>query len=106
VVLPGNEGRSDLPKLAREERPVGYRAGIQLEERLQGLGAILLGVISLTVSWLIFTGALPVVLPPPPPPPGVLVQVPVMNPTTCIAPIMGLGGFSLIVVGLRRTIDP
>ena len=106
MVAPGNEGRSDLPKLQREEKPVGYRAGLQIEERLQGVGAIVLGVIGLTVSWLIFSGALPVGLPPPPPPPGVLVQVPVMNPTQCIAPIMGLGGISLILVGFRRTLDP
>jgi len=106
VVLPGNEFRSDLPRLAKEEKPVGYRAGFQLEERLQGLGAVLLGVVGITVAWLIFSGALPIGLPPPPPPPGVLVQVPVMNPTACLAPLMALGGISLIVVGLRRTLDP
>jgi hypothetical protein len=106
VVLPGNEYRSDLPKLEKREKPVGYHAGLQIEERLQGLGAILLGAIGLTVSWLIFTGALTVGLPPPPPPPGVMVQVPVMNPTQCIAPLMAVGGISLIVVGFRRTIDP
>ena len=106
MVLPGNEYRSDLPKLEKQEKPVGYRAGWQIEERLQGLGAILLGVIGLTVSWLIFSGALPIGLPPPPPPPGVLVQVPVMNPTQCLAPIMATGGIALIIVGLRRTLDP
>src|SRR5204863_3551106 len=75
-----NEGyRSDLPKLPRDARPVGYRPGRQIEERLQGLGAILLGVVGLAVVYGISTGVLPSGLPPPPQPSGVLVQVPVIN---------------------------
>jgi hypothetical protein len=104
-MLPGNEFRSDLPKLAKEG-PVGYRPGLQLWERLQGLGAVLLGVGGLVVAYLIFTGVLPVGLPPPPPPPGVLVQVPLMNPAQCVVPLMAVGSISLVIVGFRRVIDP
>jgi hypothetical protein len=104
-VLPGNEFRSDLPKLAKEG-PVGYRAGLQLADRLQGLGAILLGIVSMVVAYLIFTGVLPVGLPPPPPPPGVLVQVPLMNPAQCVVPLLGIGSIALVIVGFRRLIDP
>jgi len=104
-VLPGNEFRSDLPRLEKEG-PVGYRAGWQIVDRLQGLGAILLGVASMVVAYLIFTGVLPVGLPPPPPPPGVLVQVPLMNPAQCVVPMLGLGAIALVIVGFKRVIDP
>jgi hypothetical protein len=102
-----NEGyRSDLPKLPRDRRPVGYQPGWQLEERLQGLGVILLGVVGLAVVYGISTGLLPSGLPPPPQPSGVLVQVPVINSAACFAPLLALGSLGLIVVGFRRVIDP
>jgi len=107
VRLPGDPGfRDDLPKLESERRPVGYRPGFQLEERLQGLGGVVLGVVGLLVAYAIFTGILPLGLSPPPPPPGVLVQVPVLNPAACVAPFMTVGSLALIVVGFRRVIDP
>jgi hypothetical protein len=102
-----NEGfRSDLPSLPRERRPVGYRAGWQIEERLQGLGVIFLGLVGLAVVYGITTGLLPSGLPPPAPPPGVLVQLPVLNAAACFMPLMAIGSVGLIVVGFRRLLDP
>jgi hypothetical protein len=98
--------RDDLPRLESERRPVGYRPGLQLGERLQGLGAVVLGIVGLLVAYAIFTGLLPFGLPPPPPPPGVLVQVPVINPAACVTPLMSVGSIALIVVGFRRVVDP
>jgi hypothetical protein len=99
--------RSDLPKLESERQPVGYRAGLQLEERLQGFGAFALGIVGLLVVYGIYTGFLPSGMPPPPPPPpGVLVQVPVLNASACFMPLMTIGSVALIVVGLRRVVDP
>jgi hypothetical protein len=105
---PGDPGyRSDLPKLESERRPVGYRAGLQLEERLQGLGAVVLGLVSLLVVYGIYSGFLPSGLPPPPPPPpGVLVQVPMINAAACFMPLLAIGSVALIAVGLRRIVDP
>jgi hypothetical protein len=97
--------RSDLPPLDKEG-PVGYRRGWQIAERLQGLGVALLGMVGLTVAYLIFTGVLPAGLPPPKAPPGVLVQLPLPNATTCLVPLMAIGSIALIFVGLRRVVDP
>jgi len=104
-MLPGNEFRSDLPKLEKEG-PVGYRPGLQLVDRLQGVGAVLLGMFGLWVAYLMFAGVLPVGLPPPAPPPGVLVQVPLMNPAQCVVPLISVGSIALVIVGFRRVIDP
>jgi len=101
---PKERYRSELPKLPRDERPVGYNAGWQLEERLQALGVIVLGLVGLYVAYAIFAGILPAGLPPPQPPPGV--RVPVINPAGCLAPLMALGSVGLILVGARRFIDP
>jgi hypothetical protein len=108
VRLPGEpEYRSDLPPIESERRPVGYRAGWQIGERLQGLGAVLLGLVGLLVVYGIYTGFLPSGLPPPPPPPpGVLVQVPVINAAACFSPLMTIGSVALIFVGFRRVLDP
>ena len=102
-----NEGyRSDLPSLPSERRPVGYHAGWQIEERLQGLGVVVLGLVGMLVVYGIYTGVLPNGLPPPPQPKGVLVQVPVFNAAWCFMPLMLLGSLALIVVGFRRVLDP
>jgi hypothetical protein len=109
-VLPPNDPnerfRAELPRLEKERVPVGYRAGWQLEERLQGLGVIVLGLVGLGVVYGIYTGLLPSGLPPPPKPPGVLVQVPVYNATACFMPLMAISSCALIVVGFRRVFDP
>jgi hypothetical protein len=107
-VLPGNDplqGRPDLPKLERKP-PRAYRTGWQLEERLTGLGVALIGVVGVTVAYLITTGVLPAGLPPPAPPPGVLVQVPLPNAMGCVVPLTAVGGVALIVIGFRRVLDP
>jgi hypothetical protein len=102
----GSDGyRSDLPPLPRG-KPERYRPGWQLGDRLQGLGAMLLGVVGLAVVYGIATGALPWGLPPPPPPPGVLIQVPLFNAAACFTPLMLVGSVALILVGFRRLLDP
>ncbi len=102
-----NEGyRSDLPKLPRDPRPEGYRPGWQIEERLQGLGAIVLGLVGLAVVYGISSGLLPSGLPPPPQPSGILIQLPVFNSAACFTPLLALGSLALIVVGFRRVLDP
>ena len=105
--LPGDPGyRSDLPKIDKERRPVGYRPGLQLEERLQGLGVVVLGLIGLLVVYGIYTGVLPSGLPPPPQPKGVLVPVPVINGVGFFLPIIAVMSVVLIAVGLKRVVDP
>jgi hypothetical protein len=107
VQLPGDPGyRSDLPKLEKERRPVGYRPGLQLEERLQGLGVIVLGLVGLLVVYGIYTGVLPSGLPPPPQPKGVLVAVPVINVAAFLVPLIAVMSVVLIALGLRRVFDP
>jgi hypothetical protein len=86
--------------------PPGYRPGWQLEERLQGVGVILLGLVGLAVVYGTYTGVLPSGLPPPPQLRGVLVQVPVYNPALCFMPLLAIGSVALIVVGFRRVLDP
>jgi hypothetical protein len=107
-VLPGNPDgyRSELPKLDKERKPTGYRPGWQLEERLQGLGVVVLGLLGLLVVYGVYTGFLPSGLPPPPQPPGVLVQVPVYNAAACFLPLMAITSVALIVIGFRRVFDP
>jgi hypothetical protein len=102
-----NEGyRSDLPSLPRDRRPAGYQAGWQLEERLQGLGAIVLGLVGLAVVYGISTGVLPAGVPPQALPTGALGQFPVVSPVACFMPLTAIGSVALIVVGARRMLDP
>lgn len=107
-MLPGNPDgyRSELPRVDKERKPIGYRAGWQLEERLQGLGVVVLGLLGLLVVYGVYTGFLPSGLPPPPQPPGVLVQVPVYNAAACFLPLMAITSVALIVIGFRRVFDP
>jgi hypothetical protein len=99
--------RADLPKLERERKPVGYKAGWQLEERMQGLGVVVLGLVGLLVVYGVYTGFLPSGLPPPPPPPkGVLVQIPVVNAAACFMPLLAIGSVALMFVGTKRIFDP
>ena len=105
-MLPGNEWRSDLPPLAKERKPVGYSAGLQLWERLQGVGIIMLGVAGLFIVYGVFTGTLPAGLPAPAQPRGLLVPVPTFNAVACFMPLMAIMSCALIVVGFRRVLDP
>ena len=103
---PNRRYRSDLPPLDKERAPVGYRRGWQLEERLQGLGVLVLGLVGLGVVYGIYTGALPAGLPPPQQPRGVLVQVPMYNAAICFTPMIAVFSVALIVLGFRRLLDP
>jgi hypothetical protein len=98
--------RSDLPRLPSERRPHGYRPGWQLEDRLQGLGVVVLGVVGLLVAYGIYSGFLPAGLPPPPQPKGVLVALPTFNAIACFMPLLLIGSVALVVVGFRRFLDP
>jgi hypothetical protein len=110
VQLPGDDPdrgyRKDLPSLPSDRRPHGYQPGLQLEERLQGLGVVLLGVIGMLVVYAMYSGLLPLGLPPPPQPPGLVVPVPTPNPAACILPLMALSSIGLVIVGFRRVLDP
>jgi hypothetical protein len=107
VQLPGDPGyRADLPKIDKERRPVGYRPGLQLEERLQGLGVVVLGLVGLLVVYGVYSGVLPSGLPPPPQPKGVLIQVPVINGAAFFLPLIAIMSVALIAVGFRRVLDP
>jgi hypothetical protein len=107
VLSPEDPGwRSDLPKVDKERRPVGYRPGLQIEERLQGLGVVVLGLIGLLVVYGIYSGVLPSGLPPPPQPRGVLIQVPVVNAAAFFLPIIAVMSVILIAIGFKRVVDP
>ena len=96
--------RKELPKLDKEP-PVGYRPGWQIEERLTGLGIVLLGILGMLVAVLMTTGVIPLG-PTLPTPPGFTVRPPVLGPMTCVTSLMAIGGVALVVLGLRRAIDP
>jgi hypothetical protein len=98
--------RSELPEIARERRPVGWRQGFELEERLLGVGAFVLGVIGLGVVYGISSGRLPAGLPPPIPPPGILVNLPTLNAIACLLPLLTLFSIALIAIGLKRAFSP
>ena len=105
--FPGDPGyRPDLPKIDKERRPLGYKAGLQLEERLQGLGVVALGLIGLLVVYGIYSGVLPSGLPPPPQPKGVVIPIPVVNGAAFFLPIIAVMSVALIAVGFKRFIDP
>ena len=107
VQLPGDPGyRPDLPKLEKERRPVGYRPGLQLEERLQGLGVVVLGLVGLLVVYGIYSGVLPSGLPPPPQPKGGLIPVPVVTGAAFFLPLIAVMSVALIAVGFKRVVDP
>jgi hypothetical protein len=107
VLSPEDPGwRPDLPKIDKARRPVGYRAGLQLEERLQGLGVVVLGLVGLLVVYGIYSGVLPSGLPPPPQPKGVLIPIPVVNGAAFFLPIIAVMSVALIAIGFKRVVDP
>jgi len=98
--------RADLPKVDKDRRPVGYRPGLQIQERLQGLGVVVLGLVGLLVVYGIYSGMLPSGLPPPPQPKGVLIPVPVVNAAGFFLPLMAVMSVALLFVGFKRIVDP
>ncbi len=96
--------RKDLPRLDKEP-PVGYHRGWQIEERLMGLGVALLGILGMLVAALMTSGVIPAG-PSFPMPPGFVVRPPILGPMTCVTSLMAIGGVALLVLGLRRVIDP
>jgi hypothetical protein len=101
---PQQRHRSELPPVPRGRERINYRGDWQLEERLQALGVIILGLVGLWLAYAMTTGILPAGLPVPPPPPGVF--VPLFNPIACLVPLLVLGAVALIAAGTKRLIDP
>ena len=91
-LLPGDErfrGRPDLPALERG-RPAGYRRGWQVAERVQGVLLVVLGLAGLAG-----VAAFP------------KLEASVFPlPIVCLLPVVALGGVGVILVGLRRIVDP
>jgi hypothetical protein len=101
--------RPELRPIPDSRIPIGYRRGFQLEERLQGLGIVILGCIGLLAVWWVYTnGGLPGAPAPPPAPPGLkgLTVQPIISATNCLMPMIAIGSTGLILVGIRRIFDP
>lgn len=80
----------ELPDVRGPRVPVGYRRGLELGERLAGLGVVLLGIGSLALAfWL--PGAVPARF---------------ADALACTPLLVGLAGAGLIALGLRRALDP
>ena len=91
----------DLPDVRGRRTPHGYRPGLQLVERLQGLLLLALGVAGLAFCGYVLGnrgsgplgsagGGVP----------GSL------NAAGCLVPMIALGSLGLVVVGLRQIVDP
>jgi hypothetical protein len=80
-----------------------------LTERLQGLGLVLFGLLGMSLVYLIYQNGGPLGGPSPPPaPPGLkgLNPQPLISATACFLPLLALTSMGLILVGLRRIVDP
>ncbi len=80
-----------------------------LEERLQGLLLLLIGLAGCAGALALYQlGGLPGAPAPPPPPPGLkgLSLAPLFSVTNCMVPLMAIGSVGLVLVGLRRMVDP
>ncbi len=95
----GQRGIADrLPDVRGPRAPSGYRPGLQLGERLQGLGLVLLGLIGLVGSLLLLQPAGPV---------AAALHLPTLAASlTCLGPILAIGAVGLVVAGLGRAIRP
>lgn len=79
-------------------RPTGYDPGVQWAERSVGCLVALLGAAGLVLAvvlWRAGGGPLPGE-------PGLAAQ----RPLACLLPLVALGGLGLVLVGLRRMVDP
>lgn len=95
--LPSPNPSERLPDVRGPRRPGGYRPGLQLGERLQGLLLVLLGIAGcvLAASLVSSTGnRLPW--------PGIALA----TPLGCLVPFTFLGGAGLVLVGIRRLVAP
>lgn len=98
-----------LPEVPRSRQPVGYRPGLQVEERLQGVLLVVVGVLGLLfVSTVMANGGFVGAPRPPEPPPALrgMPTVPIVNATTLLMPLIAVGSVGLILVGLRRIVSP
>lgn len=76
-------------------RPVGYRPGFQLEERLGGLLLALVGVAGCVIGVTLLNGA-----------PRGAVAVGISSPLTCLMTLGVAGAVVLVGIGLWRMVDP
>jgi hypothetical protein len=113
MALPPNDPwighRSELPDIRGPRGPVGYRRGFEWGTRLQGLLLLVIGLVGITGVYLVFrAGGVPGAPAPPPPPPGLRgLSVPsLVNVASCFGLLITLGSLGLILVGLRRIVDP
>lgn len=92
----------DLPDVRGPRTPHGYRPGVQLGERLQGLLLFGLGVAGLLFSAYLLgisRGAGPLS--------AAGRGVPgSLNAAGCLVPMIALGSLGLLIVGLRRIVAP
>ena len=102
-----NEFRSE-PPAAREaaEGPVNYRVGMQLVERLQGLGIVVLGLLGLLVVYGLIPGCCRRACRRRRSRPACSSRCRPINATACFTPLMAITSVLLIVVGFRRVLDP
>ncbi len=99
----------ELPDVRGGRAPVGYEPGFNLGERLQGCLLVLVGLLGMAGLYVIFSlGGLPGTPSPPPAPPGLggMTVPPILSATTCLVPGVAIGSLALILVGLRRIVDP
>ncbi len=92
----------DLPDVRGRRAPHGYRPGLQLGERLQGLLLLALGVAGLVFCGFLLDSARGA---------GPLATagrgVPgSLNAAGCLVPMIALGSLGLVVLGLRQIVAP
>lgn len=76
-------------------RPVSYRPGLQLEERLGGLLLVIVGVAGCVIGVTLLNGA-----------PRGVVAVGITSPLTCLTTLGVAGAVVLVGIGLWRMVDP
>lgn len=97
---PHRPGRPELPDVRGPRRPVGYRGGARLRERLQGLGIVLVGIAgALLGAAMARSGGLPM---PGPASRAVLY----FTPLSVLGIVLVVGAIGLMVVGVVRMVNP
>jgi hypothetical protein len=106
---PSQEYRSELPTIRGPRAPEGYKRSLELGSRFVGLLLVLFGLAGMALVYVLFqSGGLPGAPPPPAPPPGLNgMAVPsLVSVGSCLVPLLAIGSVGLIIVGLRRIVDP